>query len=261
MTTLKFYTQTVKILLLTAISTSCGNLLNAESKEPLNTKNPNLILASIKYEPPPPPTTSGEPTGRGGQGGAGRGCQPTALVPSMLGKNGNYLWGQTVSSRPQFWFALPRNLTKKDTVDFVLKDRQGKEIYKTTLKSEAPQGIVSVSLPKTVSPLQTNKMYDWSFSIYCDAEAFEDKPGSVGGSIQRVSISTKLKNQLAGAKTPIEQAGIYAQNGIWFDALTSIAVNMRATKSKDASLAWNELLTQVKLEKIAKLPVTNCCTK
>ncbi|RUS98665.1 hypothetical protein DSM106972_080510 [Dulcicalothrix desertica PCC 7102] len=261
MTTLKFYTQTVKILLLTAISTSCGNFPNAESKEPLNTKNPNLILASIKYEPPPPPTTSGEPTGTGGQGGAGRGCEPTALVPTMLGKNSNYLWGQTVSSRPQFWFALPRKLTKKDAVEFVLKENQGKEIYKTTLKSEVPQGIVSFSVPNTIPPLQTNKIYRWSLSVYCDVETVEDKPGSVEGSIQRVSISTKLKNQLAGAKTPIEQAGIYAQNGIWFDALTSIAVNMRATKSQDASLAWNELLTQVKLEKIAKLPVTNCCTK
>jgi hypothetical protein len=264
MAILKFYTQTVKILILIliAICTSCETGSNAESKA-LSNQNPNLIIASIKYAPPPPPpppppsTNSGEPGDRRG-GGAGRGCSPIALVPTT--SDGNYLWGQTVSPRPQFWFALPRSLTKKDTVEFVLKDNQDKEVYKTTLTTETPRGIVNLTIPKHIPPLQTNIIYRWSFSVRCDAESLEDRPGTVQGIIQRVPISTKLKNQLAGAKTPIEQASIYAQNSIWFDALTTIAVNMGKQKTKDISETWNELLKQAKLEKVAKLPVVECCT-
>lgn len=252
MTRLESYTQTVKIIILIALCTSCGRLLNADSKES------NLVIASIQYEPPPPPPTSGEPTGRA-QGGAGRGCEPIALMPATLGKNGNYLWGQTVSSRPQFWFALPKNLTKKDAVEFVLKDNLDKEIYKTTLKSEIPQGIVSFSIPKQIPALQTNKIYRWSFSLSCDFETVEDKPGNVQGIIQRVPISTKLKNQLAGAKTPVEQATVYAKNGIWFDTLTILAVNMRGQKPKDVLSAWTKLLQQVNLEQVTPLPINSCC--
>lgn len=255
MITLKFYTQSIIFFTLVIVSTSCA-FSNAIPKKVL-TQDSNLKLASIKYEPPPPPPTSGEPTQRGA-GGGGRGCEPIALVPKILDKEGSYLWGQTVAERPQFWFVLPRKLTKKDAVTFVL-EKPGKEIYKTTLKSEIPKGIISFTIPKQIPPLQIGKTYSWSLSLSCDFETLEDKPGEVQGTIQRVAISTQLKNQLAGAKTPVEQANAYAKNGIWFDTLTTIAVNMRGQKPKDVSIAWNQLLQQVNLEKAAPLPINNCC--
>jgi Domain of Unknown Function (DUF928) len=258
---LKSYTHTLKFLTLVLISTSCGSFSQAESATQ-NIQTPGLIIASVKYVPPPPPPAppgrGGEPLGRGG-GGAGRGCAPTALVPVTLDKNGNYHWGQTVSARPQFWYALPKQVTKRDTLEFVLKDNQGKQIYQTKLKTEAPKGIINFTLPAIVPELEIGKLYTWSFMVYCDADAFVDKAGSVQGTIQRVTISTKLQNQLTGAKSPVSQASIYAQNGLWFDALSTLAVNMHAQKANDIDLAWNDLLTQAKLEKVAKLPVTNCC--
>ncbi|MBD2772936.1 DUF928 domain-containing protein [Iningainema sp. BLCCT55] len=228
-------------------------------------ENPNLTLASIKFQPPPPPPppppTRGEPTGRA-QGGAGRGCEPTALVPSTKTNNGDLLWGLTVAERPQFWFSLPRNLTTKDAVEFVLKDNQGKEVYKNRLENiNTPKGIISIAIPQQIPPLQTGKTYKWSFSIYCDFKTIEDRPGNVRGSIQRATISTTLKNQLANAKTPIEQANVYAQNGIWFDALTVLAVNIRNNKEKDVTSAWTQLLEQANLKQVVSLPVTDCCTK
>jgi Domain of Unknown Function (DUF928) len=229
--------------------------------EQVTAKNPNSTLVSIKFQPPPPPLNRGEPTGRA-QGGAARGCEPTALVPLTKSNNGDFLWGLTVAERPQFWFSLPRNLTTKDAVEFVLKDDLGKEVYKTRLKSfNTPQGIVSFAIPQQTPPLQIGKTYNWSFSLYCDFQIVEDKPGNVRGSIQRVSVSTTLKNQLANAKTPIAKATVYAQNSIWFDTLTILAVNMRGKKEKDISSAWTQLLQQVNLEQLVSLPVTNCCMK
>jgi hypothetical protein len=252
----------VNSLTILVLCTSCGMGYG----EQIIAQNPTTqnLNSSIKFQPPPPPTRRGEPTGRA-QGGAGRGCEPTALVPlikSNKSNNDNFLWGLTVSERPQFWFSLPRNLTAKDAIEFVLTDNQGKSVYKTKLNSSTtPQGIVSFAIPQNVPPLAIGKSYDWSFSLYCDFKTVEDKPGNIQGSIQRIAVNTQLKNQLANAKTPVQQANIYAKNGIWFDALTTLGVNMRREKSKDISSAWTELLRQINLEKTAPLPITNCCSQ
>ncbi|MBF2067559.1 MAG: DUF928 domain-containing protein [Calothrix sp. C42_A2020_038] len=263
MTRIKFYesnAQIVKAFIVVALCTSCGRLYGQRITENSDSASDSTLVA-IKYEPPPRPPKSGEPTGRA-QGGAGRGCEPTALMPVTKSSGRNFLWGLTVNERPQFWFSLPRKMTTKDAIEFVLKDSSGKEIYKTMLKnSEIPKGIISFAIPEKTQPLQIDQSYNWSFSVYCDFKTLEDKPGNVQGSIQRVSTPENLKTQLAGAKTPVEQATIYAKNGIWFDAVTTLAINMRDKKSKDIVSAWNDLLKQVNLEKTASLSVTNCCTQ
>jgi hypothetical protein len=248
----------VKATTILALCTSC----NVGFGEQIIAQN--LNSTSIKFEPPPPPppTRRGEPTGRA-QGGAGRGCEPTALVPltkSNKSNNDSFLWGLTVAERPQFWFSLPRSLTTKDAIEFIITDSQGSSVYKTKLNSSTtPQGIVSFAIPESLPPLKIGQSYNWSFSVYCDFQTIEDKPGNVQGTIQRIAVNTQFKNQLANAKTPIQQATIYAKNGIWFDALTTLGVNIRKEKSKDISSAWTELLQQGNLEKNSSLPVTNCC--
>jgi hypothetical protein len=217
--------------------------------------------ASINFNPPPPPPSRGEPTGRP-QGGGSRGCEPIALVPLTKSTNNASNWGLTVAEHPTFWFSLPRNLTAKDAIAFVLRDESGKEVYKNMLKSsEIKQGIVSFALPKKVPPLQLNKSYNWSFQIFCDFATVEDKPGTVQGRIQRVPISAKLSAELANAKTPLSQASVYAKNGIWFDALTILGDNMGSKKQKAIATAWNDLLRQVNLGKVASLPIVPCCTQ
>ncbi len=254
MTRSQFSIQIINVAAVLTLIASCS--LNYG--EQITAQVPNST--SINFKPPPPPTSRGEPTGRG-QGGGSRGCEPTALVPLTKFTNGESNWGLTVAERPTFWFSLPRNLTTKDAIAFVLRDELGKEVYKSMLKSsEIPQGIVSFALPKKV-PLQIGKSYGWSFSIYCDFETVEDKPGTVQGSIQRVPISAMLTRQLASAKTPVSQASIYAQNGIWFDALTTLGVNMGSKKENAIADAWNDLLRQVNLEKVASFPVLPCCNR
>ncbi len=254
----------VKSITILALCTSCnvgfisGNQIVAVGSKPDSTS----IAIKFVPPPPPPPIRRGQPTGRA-QGGAGRGCEPTALVPltkSNKSNNDNFLWGLTVAERPQFWFSLPRSLTTKDAIEFVLTDNQRKTVYKTKLNSSiTPQGIVSFPIPENIPPLKIGQSYNWSFSVYCDFQTIEDKPGNVQGSIQRIAVNTQLKTQLANAKTPLEQATIYAKNGIWFDALTTLGINIRKEKSKDISSAWTELLQQGNLEKNSSLPVTNCC--
>ncbi|MEA5571478.1 DUF928 domain-containing protein [Calothrix sp. UHCC 0171] len=266
---IQFWTQIAnhKILKLLAILPLCTGCTVGYGNQIISFGYEEQIIAQnststpIEFEPPPPPPNRGEPTGRA-QGGAGRGCEPTALVPLTKSPNGNFLWGLTVSDRPQFWFSLPRQLTTKDAVEFVFTDNLGKVVYKTKLKNTTtPQGIVNFAIPQEIPPLQIGKTYNWSFSVYCDFQIVEDKPGNVRGSIQRIAVNPTLKNQLASSKSPINQAIIYAKNGIWFDALTTLGVNIRNKKEQNISSAWTELLRQVDLEKIVSLPVTNCCDR
>ncbi|AKG20881.1 DUF928 domain-containing protein [Calothrix sp. 336/3] len=247
-----FFATTATLLLCTSCSSNYTNQVIAQVPS----------SPSIDYNPPPPPGTGPEPTDRR-QGGAGRGCEPTALAPTIESNQGKYLWGLTVASHPRFWFSLPRKITTKDAIAFVLEDEAGKEVYKTMVqKSQIPQGIVSFSLPTKVPALQVGKSYRWSFSVYCDYQTVEDKPGTVTGKIQRVAVSSKIQNQLKNAKTPLMQAKIYAQNGIWFDAVTTLGLaKMQGKKDKAITSGWSELLTQVNLSKVTSLPVTSCCKK
>ncbi|AFY36407.1 DUF928 domain-containing protein [Calothrix sp. PCC 7507] len=255
MTKSQFYIQIIKGAAIIALCASCS--LN--NREQITAGLPDST--AIKFAPPPPPTSRGEPTGRA-QGGAGRGCEPTALVPLTKSTDGELLWGLTVAERPTFWFGLPRNLTTKDAIAFVLRDELGKEVYQTMFKTlQTPQGVVNFAMPKKVPPLKIGKLYGWSFSIYCDFQTVEDKPGTVQGKIQRVPISATLKNQLVNAKTPEAQAIIYAKNGIWFDALTTLGVDMRGGKEKAIASTWDDLLHQVNLEKVASLPIVPCCNQ
>jgi Domain of Unknown Function (DUF928) len=251
----QFSIQIINVAVILALAVSCS--LNRG--EQIIAQVPNS--ASINFKPPPPPPNRGEPTGRA-QGGGSRGCEPTALVPLTKFTDGEANWGLTVAERPTFWFSLPRKLTTKDAIAFVLRDELGKEVYKSMLQSsEIPQGIVSFALPQKVPPLQIGKSYGWSFSIYCDFETVEDKPGTVRGTIQRVPISAKLSSELATAKTPVSQASVYAQNGIWFDTVTTLGVNIASKKDKANIAAWNNLLRQVNLGKVTSFPLVPCCTQ
>ena len=79
------------------------------------------------------------------------------------------------------------------------------------------------------------------------------------GWVQRISPSLTLTSQLKQA-TPQQQATLYAQNGIWFDALTTLA-EQRLANPQDARLSedWNNLLKAVGLEKLTTTPLIQCC--
>ncbi|NJL62847.1 MAG: DUF928 domain-containing protein [Methylacidiphilales bacterium] len=56
--------------------------------------------------------------------------------------------------------------------------------------------------------------------------------------------------------TPQQQTNIYAQNGMWFQALTTIG-ELRRKNPQDTTLkaTWNSLLTEIDLIEIAEKPL------
>ncbi|WP_333411701.1 DUF928 domain-containing protein [Microcoleus sp. T2B6] len=171
----------------------------------------------------------------------------TALIPE------NKI-GRTVSEYPLFFFYLPQ--TEAELAEFVLKDENGKPIYQTTLKTNNSSGVIGVSIPanKNVPPLQLGKKYPWSISLICDAI---DRSADVleEGFVRRVELSADIRSQLDQAD-PRQKTFIYAQNGIWQDALSTLVAARRANPN-DAELTadWESLLDSVKLNQIAKEPI------
>ncbi len=77
--------------------------------------------------------------------------------------------------------------------------------------------------------------------------------------MQRINPNPQLANSLKQA-TLLQQVALYAENGIWDDALNSLA-EIYLTQPKKAALAteWTSLLKSVDLENLAHHSLLNCC--
>lgn len=161
--------------------------------------------------------------------------------------------GRTVSDYPTLFFYLPK--TEAKLAEFTLQDDKGKQIYQTTLNINNSSGVMGVSIPtnKNLSPLQIGKNYNWSIALICDdkdrsADVFEK------GIVRRVEVSAD-RSQLQKAD-PRQKAVIYAQNGIWQDALSTLVAARRANPNDpDLAADWKILLDSVNLGEIVDEPI------
>lgn len=219
--------------------------------------------SGIQFSPPIPPDT-GEPGDRG-QGGGARGDCPQyegllGLVPQVQTRTGPISWGLTTRDRPTVWVYAPRGIQAATPLEFVLRERSGKTVYKQRFQATAtPAGVVSLPLPSTSPALQVGQSYRWTFSVYCNAQT-PDRPVTLRGSIQRVAPGAGLQQQLTQAKTPQEQAFAYASAGIWYDALTLLGQRLQTTsRYSSTQTAWADLLRQGKLEPASQATIVPCC--
>ncbi len=231
---------------------------------------------SIKFKPPPPPPDRGAAGDRGE--GASRGCGSSkqslmALVPDykqiikLDGKEAipvTKIWGLTTAKYPTFWFSVPYEKSSITKMEFVIKDesqKPSKTIYRTILNEPKKPGIMGVSIDKATEALQVSKtkhqqMYHWYLKVRvkCHPEQLAELR-TVEGWIERVKLNPKLADRLKQA-TPLQQVALYAENGIWHNALTTLA-KLRLAKPKDASLLadWTSLLKSEELDGLANQPL------
>ncbi|MBD2365289.1 DUF928 domain-containing protein [Anabaena minutissima FACHB-250] len=235
-----------------------GNGQPVHSQTLISSRKIRYIPAEVQKKP-------GEPRGRRRGGGSRGPCKEyetlTALVPINNTDIKDAVWGKSASPNPKFWFFVPEKLTAKVLVEFVIQDEADDYIYQTKFNPpETQSGIISL-LVQPQEPLVAGQSYRWTFSIYCDAEK-SSASVYVQGSMMQVVLNPTLQEQLEAAKTPLERAAFFAQNGIWYDALTTLGQQIQLSKRKDPEItsAWNELLQQVKLDSLASAPIIPCCT-
>jgi len=184
----------------------------------------------------------------------------TALVPS----NG---LGVTVTDKPTFYVYLPGRSPQvlPLQVEFRLKDKNNIDIYQTSFQTTGKPGIVAIGLPTQVGllPLEVGQDYTWTFLVRFKCQ--ENSPSNelvVGGLVRRVELNATLNNQLKQA-SPQKQVELYAEAGIWQDALATL-IQLRRDHPNDPEVvsAWEKLLSSVDLkditqESLAQIPTTS----
>ncbi|MEO0373792.1 MAG: DUF928 domain-containing protein [Cyanobacteria bacterium P01_A01_bin.17] len=214
---------------------------------------------------PTPPKDPRAPQGRQ-KGGSSRGGSElqqsvyplTALVPATTGPNQEkFVWGLTTAERPVLWFMMPE--LESAPVEFVLQDEHDRYIHKAnfTLPSSLSQGLVQVGLPDSMPALEFDKRYTWTLAI---AATPRHPTMFVQGTIYRVPLATSLRQPI-GQATELEKVAIYAQYGLWHDAIATLA-QLRQTypQNMQVKTAWADLLKQAQLDEIANQPLLPCCT-
>lgn len=229
-----------------------------KTPKPTNTPRKSGLISQIIRFILPPKGAPGKRTYAGARTDCPAIAKPmTALVPPTN-------IGLTISERPTFWFYIPYQPTSANPVEFLLINEKNNTVYKTTLQLTSTPGIISINLPQNVPLLEYGEKYNWVLSFMCDpANRLNDT--FVKGYIERVSINSNLKNYLEKASTPRERVLLFAENGIWYDALTLLAEERRK-KTKDAQIAkdWKDLLLSsegdlTEIKEIVSEPIVSCC--
>ena len=224
--------------------------LPSDDKPPTVSAGPRFIQPTEDIDlrnSQPPGVQSGGPRVVRGKCGDLPQASFTALVPENKR-------GRTVSDYPTFFFYLPQ--PNAELAEFILEDENGNLIYGQALTIKNLSGVIGVSIPANtnVPPLELGKKYTWVFSLVCNPE---DRSGDKveKGTVRRVELSADILGELENAD-PRRKTVIYAENGIWQDALGTLAAARRANpKDTDLAADWESLLDSVRLREIAKEPI------
>ena len=213
------------------VSLSFATVALAQYTPPKKPSAPRLTgTNTTRYIPPKKPSApreTGTNATRGGSCEANSSARLTPLVPFSH-------VGETISGHPTFtWFVPDRT---PHPLQFRLFSSTGKPLYRTEMQSQP--GIMSVALPSNLPGLSIGQSYRWQVVLVCDRNV-PSRNVVVAAEIQVVQPAASLQSQLAAAQTPQQRIDLYAQAGLWYDA---IAEARKASETSQNQAAVLELL-------------------
>ena len=238
------------LALLLAIATT----LTLATIAPTQIPKPKPTL-KIRWKPPIPPSTLGIPGNRAQGGGTRSGCHSdrgiTALVPLSPQK---IHWGQTISDRPTIWLNAPQGLTKDLPIEISVRSATGNPISKQllTIAHNIPAGAVSITFPPDAT-LEVDRTYRWEVALYCDTNDRIDRPFVIQGQVKRIAPPPKLETAIS----TLNSVQILAENGIWYDAISTLGTQIRQNKDRQLATAWSDLLKAASVK--GSNLVRDCC--
>lgn len=222
--------------------------------------NPSANLLVAESQEPPP----GQGAPRGTKPGGSRNPCPAiqkSLTPLVLttkqSENKELRWGYTTKANPTLWVYVPYDAQSISSSKFSLRNQAGETVYETDLNLTGTPGVISISVPSTAPPLESDQWYQWYLfvDVYCTPTT-PAQQDSVDGWVKREEPNATLKTELEKA-TLQQQANLYAKEGFLEEALITLAELKKTNPSDDN---WTKLLRDSGLEAIATEPVVDCCT-
>lgn len=160
--------------------------------------------------------------------------------------------GLTVSEHPTFFGYIPKSTAQQG--EFVLRDQTNRVVYRTRFALPSEPGIVSVSLPNDRRSLEVGKQYQWSFVLICDPDDRSDSVFSPPAWIERIAPDRTLADQINKA-APETLPAVYAEAGIWFDALATRVKLLPSQPKTEWQRNWEQLLTTAGLQGFVQEPI------
>ena len=227
----------------------------------LGINSPNKLQIQFVPAVQPIPPDNGTPSTDQGTGSRG-GCPYKKELPPMTNLTGRENLELTLNAHPTFWVYVPYTQQEVVSGEFSLQEGDN-EVYSAHFQLPTTPGIVGISLPPTLKPLEVGKTYNWYFNINCAPPKLAEPPDSVGGQVQRVARSGEFESEFKTAKTPLERIAIYAKHHVWYDTVTELA-QLRLKEPQNSALkqAWSELLSDrnVGLTQVAQEPIVGTVT-
>lgn len=190
-----------------------------------------LVPVSLAaYRPPSKPSAPKEPGSNTSRGGS---CAPQATIGLTTLVPLSHV-GQTSSQHPSFFWFVPDR--QAYPLQFRLFKSNGQLLYRTQLQSQA--GIMQFSLPQSQPELAIGQTYRWQVVLVCDPRTPLTNVVAMAA-IAVVKPSAALQTQLTAAQTPQQRLDLYAESGLWYDAL---AEAFKASHTAQNSAPLLELL-------------------
>jgi hypothetical protein len=157
--------------------------------------------------------------------------------------------GLTTQEQPSlFWYQSKPAVARFELT--LLEENKVKPLLQVKYDRSANAGIQRLKLSDHNVKLAPNVEYQWVVALVTDPDN-RSSDLVASGVIKRVEPSAELKTKLAGA-SPSALPGIYAEAGIWYDALSSLADQIEsAPDSKALHQTRADLLSQVGLKAAA----------
>jgi hypothetical protein len=181
----------------------------------------NTAAGSFVYQPP----LRGAPATRVGGGSRGTG---TDFVLNVLAPDHT---GLTTEAQPKlYWYASGPSIAKIEVT--VIAEVADRPLLSKHLKIDSG-GVQSFDLAKLGITLKPDTDYEWFVSVVTDPEQ-RSKDLTSGGTIRRVAPDPAVQTRAAAAGER-EAPRIYAQAGLWYDAIDALS-RLIERNPKDAEL-------------------------
>jgi hypothetical protein len=150
--------------------------------------------------------------GGGSRGGAADDLSVEVLVPDQV--------ALTTQAQPSlYWYQSKAAKTQCEVT--VTEPKNPKPLLLLKSAVPTPSGIHAIRLAKFKIELKPNVLYRWSVAVIVDAQN-RSQDIIANGVIKRIDLTPDLASKL-GQATEADKPALYAENGIWYDALQSIS--------------------------------------